>query len=138
MALDRKGIMQGPLALIAAAQAFTDTWADLGPEIFVQGSRFMVLWGEFTVNGSTNMRIRVLAKLEEDGAVEYALPIETDAAAVVTVEPRFVELANDANQDQVFGWELAGAVPWVQFQIEVGAVGGAAATIDSALVTTVF
>ena len=138
MALNFPGIMQGPVALIAAPQAFTAAWVDLGDEQFVQGARFMVLWGEFTVNDSTNMRVRVLAKLEEGGAVEYTLPIETDAAAVITVEPRLVELANDADQDMVFGWELAGAAPWVQFQIQVGAVGADAGTIDSALVTTVF
>ncbi len=138
MALDRKGILQGPLALIAAPQAFTAGWLELGDELYVQGARFMVLWAQLTVNDSTNMRVRALAKLTEGGAVEYTLPIETDAAAVVTVEPRFVELANDADQDMVIGWEFAGAVPWVQFQIQVGAVGVTAATIDSALVTTVF
>lgn len=138
MALDNKGIMQGPVALIAAPQVFTAAWVDLGDEQFVQGARFMVLWTQFTVNDSTNMRVRALAKLEEGGAVEYSMPIETGGAAVVTVEERLVEFNVDADQDMANGWELAGAAPWVQFQIQAGAVGVNAGTVDSAFVTTIF
>lgn len=137
MALDNPGIMQGPQE-IATDQAFTAAWADMGDELRVQGVRFLVLWLQVTVNGSTNMRFRILAKTEEDGAIEYSLPIETDAAAVITIEPRFVELNNDADQNIVLGWELAGAAPWIQFQIQVGALGAPAATVDSAIVTTVY
>lgn len=132
------GILKGPQEVIAAPQDFTAAWIDIGDEQFVQGARFLVLWLELTINGSANMRIRTLAKLTEDAALEYNLPIETGAAAVVTVLPRYVEFADDADQDIVIGLELAGAGPWIQFQIQVGAVGVLAATVDSFQVTAVF
>ena len=138
--LNRQGILNGPEELVAAAapQAFTNNWANMGEEQFVQGARNLALWLQLTVNGSTNMRVRLLGKLVEGGALEYVLPIRTIGASAILVEPEYIEFNNDADQDMVLSWQLDGTVPYVQFQIQVGAVGGGAATVDSAFVTTAF
>jgi hypothetical protein len=77
-----------------------------------------------------------LVKRASAGADEYVLPIVTQAAAVVQVEDHFFEFNVDANQVMALQWTLDGAYPWVQFQVEAGAVGAPAAQIDSAYVTT--
>lgn len=136
--LDFPGRFLGPEELVAPAapQALTANWVDMGAELFVQGAGIIVLWVNLDINGSTNARVRLLVKRAGAGADEYVFPIITQAAATVQVEDHFYEFNVDADQLMVLPWELDGAYAWCQFQVQAGAVGAPAATIDSAYVTT--
>ncbi len=136
MALDFKGNFQGPVSLIAAPQALTANWVDLGDEQFVQGARHLGLYVDLDINDSTNARVRALAKLTDGGALEYVLPIRTVAGAIVQLEDQVLEFNVDADQQMVLSWELDGLVPRVQFQVQAGVVGAAAGQIETAWVTT--
>lgn len=134
--LEFDGRYGGPVALIAAAQDLTANWADLGTELTVGGARFIGLYAELDINGSTNARVRVLAKHTSAGANEYVLPIRTVGASDVKVEDEYVEFNVDADQLMLLSWNLDGLMPYVQFQVMAGAVGAPAGQIDSAVVTT--
>ena len=138
MPLDFPGILGGPEELVAAAspQTLTALWADVGSELYVQGARSVALWIQLDINGSTNARVRCLAKHESAGALEYSLPIRTVGASAVLVEEEYVEFNVDADQNVILSWDLDGLVPYVQFQAQVGAVGAHAAQIDSAIATS--
>lgn len=136
--LDFPGKFLGPEEIIAPAapQDLTANWANLGAELFVQGARVIVLWVDLDINGSTNVRVRLLVKRAGAGADEYVLPIYTQAAAVVQVEDHLYEFNVDADQSMALQWTLDSAYSWAQFQVQAGAVGAPAGQIDSAYVTT--
>jgi len=134
--LEFDGRYGGPHTLIAAAQDLTANWADLGSELTVGGARFIGLYVELDINGSTNARVRVLAKHTSAGTNEYALAIRTVGAAAVSIEDEYMEFNVDADQSVLLISDLDGVVLYVQYQVQVGAVGGTAGQIDSAVVTT--
>ncbi|GAG25429.1 unnamed protein product, partial [marine sediment metagenome] len=114
----------------------TNAWADLGDELFVRGAEWIALYVVLDINDSQNARVRLLAKLEADGANEYSLPIRTVAADVVRIEPEIKEFNVDADQSIALSWHLDKSVSWVQFQVQAGVVGAVAGQIDLANVTT--
>lgn len=136
--LNFDGLMRGPETLVAATEPVTlmAPWNDLGDEIATEGVQTLVLWLSLTIGSSVDARVRMLAKLDEDAANEYVLPIRTVGAAAVTVQDEYIEFANDANQDMVISWTLDGAVPYVQFQVQAGTPGPTPGTIDEAYVTS--
>jgi hypothetical protein len=135
--LDFPGTLGGPqLAIIAAAQNLTANWVDLGAELHVAGAKAIGLWVTLDINDSTNARVRLIAKHTSAGAEEYVVPIRTVGASDVAVEDQYHEFNDDADQSMLLSWALDGLVPYVQFQIQAGAVGAAAGQIDAAHVTT--
>lgn len=134
MALTFKGMHAGPVAL-AAAQAITGAWADLGAVQEITGAASVAVWIELDINDSTDVRIRLLA-LHTAGGTEYVLPIETTGTSDTAVEDEYIEFEDDADQNMVIGWELRGVVRLVQVQVMAGAVGVAAGAITVATMTT--
>lgn len=130
------GKLGGPQSILAAAQDLTVNWVDLGDEIVCAGAFNIGLWVELDINGSTNARVRALAKWEEDSALEYVIPTLTTTANVVRVEASSYEFNVDADQNMPLTWKLDGLIPVIQFQVQAGAVGAPAGQIDSAYVTT--
>lgn len=124
-----------PLTLISAPQNFTAGWVDLGFEIDCRTYNTLAVWLELDINLSNNARIRALTKLTLGGTNEYVLPIRTVSATDVKVDAEYTEFNTDADQSMVLSVELANVVPFVQFQIQAGTVGGTAAQIDSAYAT---
>ncbi len=125
----------GPFTLISSAQNLTDSWVDLGFEIECISYNTLAVWIELDINLSSNARIRAIAKHASGGANEYVLPIKTVSATDIKVDAEYTEFNTDADQSMVLSVELANVVPFVQFQIQAGTVGGTAAQIDSAYVT---
>lgn len=135
--LDFPGRMGGPQQdIIAAAQDLTANWADLGSELHVAGAQAIGLWVTLDINGSTNARVRLLAKHTSAGTEEYVLPIRTVGTSDVAVEDEYHEFEDDADQSMLLSSDLDGLVPYVQFQVSAGAVGAPAGQIDAAHVTT--
>jgi len=136
--LDFPGIIGGPHELVAVAspQTITAAWVDLGAELYVAGASSAGLWVNLDINGSTNVRLRVLAKHASDGADEYVLPIRAVGASSVLVEDEYIEFNDDDDQKMLLPWSLNGTVPYVQFQVMAGALGAPAGIILSAYVTT--
>lgn len=136
--LDFPGIQKGPAELIAAVspQNLTDSWADLGDELDVEGAHFIGLFVNLNINDSTNARARLLAKRTGAGTDEYVLSIRTVRASNIKIEDRYVEFNIDADQKMLLVGDLYGLVPFAQFQVQAGAVGSTAGQIVSAYVTT--
>ena len=134
--LEFDGRYGGPYTLIAAAQDLTANWANLGAEMATGGAHFIGLYVELDINGSTNARVRALAKHESGGANEYLLAIRTVGAAAVLVEDEYLEFNVDADQNMLLISDLDGVALYVQYQVQAGAVGAPAGQIDSAVVMT--
>lgn len=134
--LNFPGKIGGPHTLTTVAQDLTANWVDLGAELHVAGARFIGLWVNLDINLSNNARIRLIAKHVDAGTDEYVLSIHTIGASDVKVEDEYIEFNVDADQKALLVWDLDGVVPYVQFQVQAGTVGGTAGQIDSSYVTT--
>jgi hypothetical protein len=128
----------GPQALISAAQDLTGAWADLGSEIKTSGFQHLGLWLNVDVNGSSDIRARILAKHAEAHADEFSLPIKTVGTSSVAIEDEYFELTDDVDQKILIGVDLDGIVPVVQIQVMAGTLGAPAGQIDAALVTMAY
>lgn len=133
--LNWPGLFQGPEELIAAAQNLTVNWVALGVEQDVRGAHFCAVYLTLDINDSTNARVRLLTR-HTSGGVLHVLPILTVAADAVTVQDRYYEFNDDADQSMVLPWELDGTVGFVVVQVQTGVVGANAGQIDAANMTT--
>lgn len=130
---ERYGSDDAGVALISAAQAFTDAWVNLGAEIPMHGWRSCVFYLTLDVNDDSDLRFRVLAKHESGGAEEYTFPILSPGSGVVAVQDEYFEFTDDADQLITIPVETLGAAPYLQAQIQRGVNGaGTAAQIDAA------
>jgi hypothetical protein len=129
------GRFAGPVQLIAAAQALTALWVDLGSQLLLEGAQRLGVYINLDINGSTNARVRLVAR-HATGGDDHVLPIRTVAAAVVTVEDEFIEFNVDADQLMLLSWDLDGLVQFAVVQVQAGAVGAPAGEILDAWVTT--
>ncbi len=118
--------------LVASAQNFTGAWSDLGPEIDCRGFAQIALYVSIDINDTEDARIRALAKHTLDDSDEYCFPIATASSSDIAIEDEYVELTDDADQKLILQWETNNVVPWIQFQIEAGTVGGSAGNVASA------
>jgi len=136
--LNFTGVIRGPKELVAPAspQTITGAWADLGAELHVAGAGAAGLWANLDINGSTDVRLRLLAKRTSAGADEYVPPIRTVGASVVAVEDEYIEFTNDVDQKMLISWNMDGLIPYIQFQVMAGTLGAPAGIILSAYVTT--
>ena len=131
------GKISGPLELVAVAapQAFTAAWVDMGGILDVRGAGNIGLYVNLDINNSTDCRVRLIA-LHTDGGDEYVVPIYTVTAGAVNVQDQYHEFSDDADQNMLLEWELKGIVPFAQFQIQCAVVGATAGQIDAANVVT--
>jgi len=121
------------IELITAAQAFTNAWADIGPEIPMHGYGGCAFYFTLDINDDKDLRFRVLGKHESAGAEEYLLPIKSVTTGVVNVQQLYVEFTEDDDQLIVVDVETAGRIPYLQGQILRGTDGGGTdAEVDAA------
>jgi hypothetical protein len=121
-----------PVALLAADQAITGSWVDLGDEINVQGFGHFGLIVGLDVNDAQNVRIRALAKAIEAGTAEAVYPIKVTASTEVKVTAHYYELDSDADQTILLDWENNHLANAVQFQVIAGTAGASAGKILAA------
>jgi len=132
------GILGGPHELVAVAspQTITAAWVDLGDELETDGAADIALWVNLDIQGSTNIRLRLLAKHASEGTDEYIPQIYTEGASAILIEDEYIEFNVDADHKAPVVWKLNGLYPYTQFQVMAGALGGTAGIILSAYVTT--
>jgi len=135
--------VSAPISIIAAAQNFTNSWVDLGPEIATMGYSRIGLWLNVAVNNSTNMRIKCLAKHTSAGSNEYAFPLTlvdvTGTPFFNRVQAEYTQLDNNASQMILLTYQLENLISYCQFQIQVEAVGTpTAAQVLDCVVTYAF
>lgn len=121
--------------VISAPQTLTGSWTDIGAECRTDEKEKAALWLDITMNDSANFRIRVLGKLDFGATDEYFLPIFTVSAAAINIQDEYSELSDDVNQKIITSVILDCLIPTIQWQIQVGTVGAAAAVVNSAYMT---
>ena len=114
--------------------ALTTSWVDVGSTtdkfLDTRGHTEMCVALQTTINGSTDIQIRLVGITEEEGTDEYVYPLRDVASSGVTVyEDKYI-----LNSSVVGKLMLEMALPaagFTKIQMKVSAVGGSAATIDS-------
>ena len=124
-----------PVAQISAAQNFTANWVDLGSEIDCRGYSKVGIFLKVTANNSLGMRFRLVGLQATGGTDLFPLPIKVTSSTSVTVNPEYVELASNTDQNIVFSWETENLIPYAKIQIEAGTVGATAGQIATAQVS---
>lgn len=129
-----------PVALIAAAQNLTASWADLGPEIALSGYTRLTVWLAVDINDGYNVRARCLGKHTAASALEYVMPIlkpntTTDGYFAIYAEDEYIELNDDVDQNMILTWTVDNTIPYVQIQVMAVTPGAGPAQIDDAQVT---
>jgi len=116
-------------------QNFTASWVDLGTEQSTSSAQTATLFLGLEVNDSLNMRIRALG-MHATGGTEFMMPIKTVTATQVDTEGEFIEFSQDVDQNIIISFSLSGTIPFVQFQIQAGTVGGTAGQVVEANLIT--
>ena len=124
--------------ILSVAQNVTASWADLGSEINVEGYSHIGLWLKVDINQAVNMRIRALAKLENNATDEYTIPIKTIGAADIKITNTYYEFDADADQNVLLEIEVGNYPKYIQLQIQAETAGATPGQIDSAIVTKVW
>jgi hypothetical protein len=137
---DRSFRVTSPVALIVAAQNVTPAWADLGPEIAVDGYTQIGLWLNLDINDAQNIRVRCLVKNTTGaGANKYCLPITSvDTSGPpfnLKVQCEYIEFDVDADQLMILNFSLYNWIPYVQFQVMAEVAGATPGQVDEAQVT---
>jgi hypothetical protein len=116
--------------LLAANQTVTNAWADLGPEVLVDGATHLRGWFVYTkgTGNVTTLQVRALIKHTAGGTEEYPLPVlKTDISAVpytITADDEGVYVSPvDASGLRSLLWALANTVKYVQFQVKATTPG---------------
>ena len=125
--------VQTPVALISSAQNYTMAWADLGPEIALQGYNYCCLWINHVNNQSTGTSFRALLKHTAGGTEEYPAPLLFDNVTVATfsssMSPGYVRLTTDTTQNVVLPFRTYNAVPYIQFQCQSATTGSVSGSL---------
>jgi len=123
------------IEMITAAQDFTASWVDLGPEIAMSGYNGLKLWLTVDINNTLAPRIRVVEKHESGGVEEYPGIIETYGSSDIKYESGYWErnVLVDALDPLIYKGD--GLTPYVQPQILAGTVGATAGSILAAYYT---
>lgn len=124
-----------PIALITAPQTLTNVYADLGAEVACSGYSYLGIWIKCTVQDSTGISVKALAKHTAAGTEEYSLPIQTVSTTEIAVTPEIVTFPDGTNFLYLLVVNLFNVIPYVQFQVKFTTDGGADATIDNAYIT---
>ena len=124
--------------LITAPQDLTASWVDLGGEIDVRAIETLDLWLNVDINGSSDIRVRLLAKHTAAHADEFTWPFVTASTANVTIAPEYTELDSDLDQILLLSSTLFGVMDKAQIQVQAGTLGAPAGQVDAARITLVF
>lgn len=118
------------VALLGANQTITNSWADVGPEILLDGSTDFRGWFDITKGDGTvtTVQARLLLKHTAGGAAEYAQPVsKVDVSAApytVTMsdeEPYLSVL--DASCQRTALWRVGNTAKYAQLQIKASTPG---------------
>lgn len=104
-------------------QEFTAVWVNYGPEICTDGLFCLSAWLDLQKNNSEDMRIRALAK-HTKGGDGYVFPIKNTTSSVVSIDDEYFEFTTDEDEKRVISFAVDCVIPYVQFQIQAGVVGG--------------
>lgn len=126
-----------PEPIIAAAQNFTNAYADLGYEVATAGYSDASLWLKITINNSVGVYVQILPKHTSAGTEEYSEVIKGVASGLITLTTEQY-LLPDANGLYRIPLDLWNTTPYIQVQVKVTTVGVTAATIDTAYITKGF
>lgn len=121
--------------IITSPQTVTGSWADLGSEIDMSSWRRTGIWLDLDINDSNNVRVRALAKLTKNGALEYVPVIKTISATDIGIVGGYYEFTSDTDQQAYFELETNGLIPVIQWQVMAGTAGATPAIIKSAMAT---
>jgi hypothetical protein len=126
-----------PVALIAAPQNYTlNTWADLGPEISVDGFTRISLWINHVNTNNTGTYYRALAKHTSGGTEEYDFPMVLASSPFTgSAQGPTAKLDTDTDQKFVLTYNVLNTVPFVQFQCKAITTGSTAGNVATAFVT---
>jgi hypothetical protein len=119
-------------AIISSAQTLTTSFADLGPEIDVQGYSICILWIKITIQQSQGVQIQGLLKHTYAGSEEYNFVIKQQGSPS-SINADLIELPN-SNGLYGIPFECRG-MTYLQFQVKMSVDGGTDGTIDTAYVT---
>lgn len=118
-------------ALISTPQTLTTSFADLGGEIDCKGYKTLWLWVKLTIQQSSGVQIKALAKHTASGTEEYNMPIETVSSTLISLNPQIFQLP-DASDLYVVEIKVSNACPYIQWQVKMSTDGGTDGTIDTA------
>jgi hypothetical protein len=121
------------VALISAAQNFTASWADLGPEIASDNFDYLKLQLNLDVNLSNDMQVRILAKSTLGATLEFSPVVETIGSAAVAVEGAYWDVTQDADQALELMYDLKGSTEIVQVQVRALTPGGTPGQVLTAI-----
>lgn len=121
--------------LISSPQTLTNAYADLGAEVACSGYSYLGIWIKCTVQDSTGISVKALAKHTAAGTEEYNLPIQTVSTTEIAVTPEIVTFPDGTNFLYLLVVNLFNVIPYVQFQVKFTTDGGDDATINTAYIT---
>ena len=107
----------GQPPLIQSAQTITAQWADLGLLLDTRGFRAAAAWLNVSINGSTGLRLRCIARHAADSTDNYLLPIASVSAGSVILQDEYFEFADNVDQKMIVSCDIDNVIPHCQFQI---------------------
>lgn len=111
-----------------AADTLTTTLVDVGSEVSTATYNVINFYVTLSINSSSNVRFKVLAKHTSAGSEEYALSsafvnISTRATYIDTASYRYFEIDDDANQLFIISVDVNNTIEYLQLQACVGTLG---------------
>lgn len=122
-------------AIISAAQTLTTSFANIGTEIDCAGYTTLMIWLKCTVQQSTGIQIKALAKHTYAGTESYSLPIEIVSSGLIAASIEVVQFPDAVNFLYAVKVKVDNVIPYLQFQVKMTTDGGTDGTIDTAYVT---
>lgn len=115
------------MKLLIENQTLTTTFADLGPEINLEGTRDVTIKFSFLtvdigldINDSKDFQIKAKSV---QGARESDFPLKSVKRDKVLVRPDLQEFDLDVDADQIFDFILDNTIDSVQLQVRVDTLG---------------
>lgn len=122
--------------IITSAQTVTASWADMGEEVDMRDFGKVALWVDIDINGSNDVRFRVLGKKGAAATDEFQIAdLYTSASGLVPVNGKYYEVGTDSDQQLMIPIVFDAQVPFLQFQVIAATLGSPAAIIKTASVT---
>lgn len=139
----KTGLRTDVESLLSAAQAFTTSFVDCGPEVDGNGYNWAKFWFTLDINQGSNARIKFLQKHTYAGSEEYPIAMDKiECSAPFTyyetiggVNAQYIEIDTDIDQLFCVTIQLDNTMPFIQCQIQIGVDGGTDAEIDALYVT---
>lgn len=119
---------------VQTPQAFTDSWADLGPILPTQYADELILRLGLNYKGSSNLQCRIKEYTDVSESVTgsaFIPQIETVGASKIDVEDQYIEFNTEGDKNVSLKFDISG-MKFAQFQIKAGTIGPTAASADEA------